>query len=139
MEAAPQTPTAAAETDPAAPDWLIRRRRQALEQRGRFDHPTGREEAWRYTDVSVLRPDLYYGAPEMRTAPSEAARDHWITHNGCSGGPTDDPSGCQLWSPCTGGSEVMWCELEGVDHIGVWMSAFPVTDVMWSFFARHAR
>lgn len=69
MEPAQQTTT---------PDWLTKRRRQALERREQLTHPTGREEAWRYTDVSVLRPDLYGGAPGPRAAPSMAARDHWI-------------------------------------------------------------
>ncbi|GAB4289910.1 MAG: Fe-S cluster assembly protein SufD [Myxococcota bacterium] len=39
--------------------WLSELKRDAWKRFLEFDFPTGREEAWRYTDLSFLRPDAY--------------------------------------------------------------------------------
>lgn len=41
------------------PDWLADLRRQALERYGILPFPQGREEHWRYTDLSLLNPEQF--------------------------------------------------------------------------------
>lgn len=76
--------TAAPATSPAEtvrqPDWLKTRRRKAYERSTSFDPPTGREEAWRYTDVSLLNRELF-GRPEPASRLPESALAHWQLWN----------------------------------------------------------
>jgi Fe-S cluster assembly protein SufD len=61
------------------PDWLNTRRAQAAERSATFAPPTGREEAWRYTDVSLLAEEIFDPHPPpgpTRMLP-ESARGHW--------------------------------------------------------------
>src|SRR3712207_7538130 len=39
------------------PDWFLHRRLEALAALGKLDRPTGREEAWRFTDPKRAGPD----------------------------------------------------------------------------------
>lgn len=56
----------------ADPPWLDARRRGALARRDLYSAPSGREEAWRYTDVSLLTDSRFFtlgppvvGGPEV--------------------------------------------------------------------------
>lgn len=48
----------------AGPDWVAALRREAWERHVSLPFPKGREEYWRYTDLSVLRLDGYADAPD---------------------------------------------------------------------------
>jgi polyhydroxybutyrate depolymerase len=76
-----------------------------------------------------------------------AAIDVWSTFDGCPADPTVEVDGrvtTWTYAPCDAGTEVVRIDLEGVGHNwpgGPEGSDDPVeaTDVVWDFFARHAR
>jgi Fe-S cluster assembly protein SufD len=61
------------------PGWLVARQRRAAAQRTAFPHPTGREEAWRYTDVSLLRPEAFVSPAPALGQLGRWALEHWAT------------------------------------------------------------
>jgi len=63
------------------PDWLNTRRSRALERSATFDHPTGREEAWRYTDVSELKAEIFGRPVSPILRLPESTRAHWQRWN----------------------------------------------------------
>ncbi|HVL80227.1 MAG TPA: Fe-S cluster assembly protein SufD [Actinomycetota bacterium] len=57
------------------PQWVSDLRRRAAEARDQAVYPSGREEHWRFTDVSLLRPELYDATPaesDRTTTPGKA-------------------------------------------------------------------
>jgi len=73
------------------PAWLATRRRQAHERIDTFAPLTGREESWRYTDLSLLEPERYgrtshgHGSgPDSAPGLSESAMAHWRRWNPAS-------------------------------------------------------
>lgn len=63
------------------PTWLHNRRAQAAERSATFDYPTGREEAWRYTDVSLLKEEIFGQPPGSPGVLPESALAHWQRWN----------------------------------------------------------
>lgn len=60
------------------PPWLAALRDEALQRHLRLPFPTGREEAWRYTDVGRLHDDHFVSPPPGAVgAVSAAARSAW--------------------------------------------------------------
>jgi Fe-S cluster assembly protein SufD len=62
----------------ASPGWLADLRREALKRHDELSYPAGREELWRFTDLSLLRPDAYRplppeAGPTVATTPHAAA------------------------------------------------------------------
>ncbi len=82
-----QTP--ALETIDSQPEWLVTRRRRAFERSSGYEYPHGREETWRYTDVSLLKPELYDREPDPAASLPGPATDHWHRWN-------DDPAQATL-------------------------------------------
>lgn len=66
------------------PDWLNTRRARALERSATFNHPTGREEAWRYTDVSLLKAESFNRSVGPDRGLPESALAHWQRWNDVS-------------------------------------------------------
>jgi polyhydroxybutyrate depolymerase len=65
------------------------------------------------------------------------ARDFWIAFNQCSTEVPQD-NGCQLHTDCADGADVLYCEQS--DGVHWWPHGdFEATDVIWAFFADHAR
>jgi Fe-S cluster assembly protein SufD len=77
MQAIPESTTAESTGQPA---WIAKRRRTAHERSSAFSLPTGREELWRYTDVSLLEPSRY-GRPDPAGSLPESSQAHWRRWN----------------------------------------------------------
>ena len=67
----------------------------------------------------------------------EMTLNFWLRQNQCTDQVVYLPNGCQHRPDCRGRAEVVWCRFQGVGHIPIWMTDFPMTDEIWSFIENH--
>jgi polyhydroxybutyrate depolymerase len=66
----------------------------------------------------------------------KSAVDSWVSHDKCSGAPTNFTVGtatCQDWNTCSAGSEVKFCTIPGGGHA----YTRAATQAIWEFFKAH--